>query len=207
MMATLTTIWLLHVAALLTPGANFLVVSQLAASDRARSAGFAALGVGLGTLLWAGAAVLGVQALFKAFGFLQLGLQMAGALYLLWLASRLWRTDGPAAVPAVRSLSPAAAFRLGFLTNATNPKSALFYGSIFAAALPAQPATLLLTSAVLMVVCNALGWHALLAYVFSRPGVRTRYAVQQRWLNRLAGTLVGGLGLGLLLNSLREVRH
>ena len=56
MIATLTTIWFLHLAALLTPGANFLVVSQLAASDRARSAGFATLGVGLGTLLWAGAA-------------------------------------------------------------------------------------------------------------------------------------------------------
>jgi threonine efflux protein len=213
MIPTLTTIWFLHLAALLTPGANFLVVSQLAASDRARSAGFATLGVGLGTLLWAGAAVLGVQALFKAFPFLQLGLQISGALYLLWLASRLWRTPAPLAVQAVQavravpSLSPAAAFRLGLLTNATNPKAALFYGSIFAAAFPAQPGTLLLASAVLMVVCNALLWHALLAYVFSRPRVRARYAAQQRWLNRLAGTMVGGLGLGLLLNALRDVRH
>lgn len=45
MLSTLIGIWLLHVAALLSPGANVLLVSQLAASDRAGSAAFAALGI------------------------------------------------------------------------------------------------------------------------------------------------------------------
>jgi threonine/homoserine/homoserine lactone efflux protein len=42
MLSILIGIWLLHAAVLLSPGANVLVVSQLAASDRARSAAFAA---------------------------------------------------------------------------------------------------------------------------------------------------------------------
>jgi threonine efflux protein len=59
MLPTLFTIWLLHVAALLSPGANVLLVSQLAASDRGQSAVFAALGVTLGAFAWATLAVLG----------------------------------------------------------------------------------------------------------------------------------------------------
>jgi threonine efflux protein len=50
MLSTLVTIWLLHVAALLSPGANVLLVSQLAASDHARSARYAGT-LGLGLLL------------------------------------------------------------------------------------------------------------------------------------------------------------
>ena len=55
MLSILMTIWFLHVAAMVSPGPNFLLVSQLAASDRGRSAGFAALGVTLGALLGCGA--------------------------------------------------------------------------------------------------------------------------------------------------------
>src|SRR5450830_1597718 len=92
MLTTLITIWILHVAALATPGANVLLVSQLAASDRAQSAVFAALGVTLGALVWASSAVLGVHAIFQAFPGLRLALQIAGGVYLLVVASRLWRS-------------------------------------------------------------------------------------------------------------------
>ena len=53
MLSTFVTIWILHVAAMMSPGPNVLLVSQLAASDRARSAVFAALGVTCGAALWA----------------------------------------------------------------------------------------------------------------------------------------------------------
>lgn len=56
MLATLAAIWLVHVAALITPGANVLLVSQLAASDRTRSAAFAAFGVTTGAALWSASA-------------------------------------------------------------------------------------------------------------------------------------------------------
>lgn len=68
------------------------------------------------------------------------------------------------------SVSAPTAFRLGFLTNITNPKSALF-GSVFAASFPASPSILLQASAVVMIVLNALCWHTLLASpVLTRPG-------------------------------------
>ena len=77
MLSTFATIWILHVAAMVSPGPNFLLVSQLAASDRARSAAFAALGVTCGAACWATCAVLGVNVVFVAFPGLRLALQVA----------------------------------------------------------------------------------------------------------------------------------
>ena len=204
MFSTLATIWILHVAAMMSPGANVLLVSQLAASDRARSAVFAALGVTFGAALWATCAVLGVNAVFLAFPGLRLALQIAGGVYLLYVASRLWRSSGPELDGGTSSVTRLAAFRLGFLTNITNPKSALFFGSVFATSFPAAPSPILQASAVAMVVVNALRWHTLLAYLFSRKRVRAAYSRTRGVANRIASAAVGVLGLGLLVASLRE---
>lgn len=207
MLSTLLTIALLHWVVLITPGANVLLVSQLAASGHRRSAVFAGLGVSVVALLWALLAILGVNALFAALPAMRLGLQIAGSLYLLYIAQRLWRSDGAAAAPREGSgLSPAQAFRLGFLTNILNPKSALFFGSVFASALPHQPGLGLLAAAVALVAINALCWHGLLAALFSNARVQAGYARQRALLNRIAGAAVGAMGLRLLVVTAREWR-
>lgn len=206
MISTLITVWFLHVAAMMSPGANVLLVSQLAANDRARSAVYAALGVTLGAGLWATCAVLGVHAVFRAYPALRLTLQIAGGLYLLHVASRLWRSRGAARNGRGTSDSRSAAFRLGLLTNITNPKSALFFGSVFAASFPAAPSPLLQASAVTMVVFDALCWHTLLAYMFSRERVRAAYSRVRGVANRVASIAMWVLGLSLLAAALRDAR-
>jgi threonine efflux protein len=206
MLSILLTIWFLHVAAMMSPGANVLLVSQLAASDRAPSAVFAALGVTVGAAIWALCAVLGVNAVFQVFPGLRLALQVAGGLYLLYVASRLWRSGGAALGTSGPTVSSLAAFRLGFLTNITNPKSALFFGSVFAASFPAALSGALQAAVVAMIVLNALCWHMLLAYLFSRERVRTAYSRTRTIANRVASVAVGALGLGLLTASVREAR-
>ena len=207
MLSTLLTIWLLHMAALITPGANVLLISQLAASGQARGATLAAWGVATGAALWSSAAVLGVHALFAAFPAFRLGLQVAGALYLLYIASRLWRSTASATAGDAPWMGGWRAYRLGLLTNLSNPKSALFFGSVFSTALPAEPGPLLLTAAVLLIVCNATAWHLGLAYVFSRRRVQAGYAAQRGWLGRVACAALGALGVGLLVASVREARR
>jgi threonine efflux protein len=204
MLSTFITIWILHVAAMMSPGPNVLLVSQLAASDRARSAAFAALGVTCGAGLWAICAVLGVHIVFVAFPGLRLAFQVAGGVYLLYLAIRLWRSSSAALVGRESSVSSWAAFRRGFLTNITNPKVALFFGSIFATSFPAAPSPLLQASVVAMVVLNALCWHTLLAWLFSRERVRVAYSRMRGVANRIASGIMGALGLSLLVASLRE---
>lgn len=91
------------------------------------------LGGVLGLTVHAGAAALGLSALLLASGTAFTVLKIVGAVYLLWLAAQmLWSArrsgrspvaDEVAAAPARRS----AYLRQGFLSNALNPKVALFF--------------------------------------------------------------------------------
>lgn len=207
MLATLTTIAALHWVVLITPGVNLMLVSQLAAGGQQRAAIYACFGITTVTLTWALLALLGVNALFTAHPQLRLGLQIMGGVYLCYVALRLWRAGAPAAAaPQTARLARWAAFRIGFLTNIMNPKSALFFGSVFATALPPTPAPGLLVAAVALVYLNALLWHLFLALAFSRPKVQAAYARQRSLLNRAAGLVVGAFGLRLLATTVQEVR-
>lgn len=206
MLSSLAAIWLLHVAATVTPGANTLLVSQLAASDRGSSALFAAIGVAVGSALWAALAVFGVNMIFAAFPALRLSLQVAGGLYLLYLAVRLWSSGTMSTDVSAQSVSPIAAFRRGVLTNFTNPKAALFFGSVFSACFPADPSLTLHVASVLIVFVNAACWYAFLAYLFSLQPVREAYLRYRRAAGKVAATVLGGVGLHFLLLSLREAR-
>jgi len=206
MFTTLFTVWLLYVAAMVSPGANVLLVSQLATSDQTRSAWFAGLGVAVGAGLWATCAVFGVNAVFAAFPGFRIALQIVGGAYLLYLATRIWQSGGTSWRGAAVSVTRRRAFRLGLLTNITNPKAALFFGSVFVAAFPAQPSTALQAAAVAVVVASAVCWYTLLAYLFSRQTVRSAYARASQTAGRVAAIAFGALGTGLLLAAFREAR-
>ena len=206
MITSLLTVWLLYLAAMVSPGPNILLVSQIAASDMARSARFAGFGVATGAGIWATCAVLGVHAVFLAFPGLRAGLQVLGGAYLLYLASRLWRSNPGTTAQAPVAVSRLKAFRLGLLTNITNPKAALFFGSVFATSFPAHPDPALQVSAVVVVILSAAAWYALLAFLFSRARVQDAYVRASRSINRLVAVAFGSLGLGLIASVTREAR-
>jgi threonine efflux protein len=206
MPSTLLAIALLHWIVLVTPGANVLVVSNLAAAGSRKSACFAALGVTVVAAVWAALAVLGVNAVFVSHPYLRLALQLAGGAYLVHVAIRLWRTAGISNQAVPIHLNPFAAFRLGFLTNIMNPKSALFFSSVFATALPPEPSATLLATAVALVLFNAFCWHMFLAMAFSHHAVQSAYARQRTVITRIASALVGVFGLRLLVAVVNEVR-
>jgi threonine efflux protein len=206
MLPSLLAIALLHWAVLLVPGFNVVLLAQLAGSQ-GRPAAFAAVGgMTTATLAWAALAVMGVGAVFSAQPVLRQGVQIAGGLYLLYLAVNLWRSGASAATAPQHALSKAAAFRVGFMTSALNPKIALFYGSVFATALPPSPAWVHVASAVAVVYLNSIVWHSGLALAFSQK------AVQQAWLRNFArltkvsGAVVGAFGLKLIVGTLQELR-
>lgn len=207
MLSTFLTIAVLHWVVLATPGVNFVLIAQLAAGS-ARSVSLAAVaGITTVTFLWASLAILGMGAVFSVHPALRQGFQIAGGVYLCYVAWKLWRSPAAVAqeVTAVTT-SRAAAFRMGFITNVFNPKTALFFGSVFATALPPSPGVGVLAGAVLLVWCNAVVWHVFLALAFSHGRIQSGY---QRWraaFNRGAGALVGAFGLRLLGATLLELR-
>ncbi|MDQ3270900.1 MAG: lysine transporter LysE, partial [Pseudomonadota bacterium] len=67
MLASLTTIAVLHWAVLMLPGFNFLLIGQLAAAGQRGTAMSAVAGMTAATLMWALLAVAGVGIVFTAY--------------------------------------------------------------------------------------------------------------------------------------------
>lgn len=204
MLASLVTIAILHWAILLVPGFNFVLIGQLAAGGSRRAAFAAVVGMSTATLIWATLAVAGVGAVFSAQPALRVAAQFAGGLYLLYLAWGLWRSGGNTPDASNQAMGPAAAFRAGFVTSALNPKIALFYGSVFATALPAEPSIWHVAAAVALVYANSWIWHGALAFVLSRPRVQKAYLRNYGTLTKISGLLVGGFGVKLIVTAVRE---
>lgn len=205
MLQSLVTIALLHWAVLLVPGFNFVLIGQLAASGSRRGALAAVVGMTTATLIWAVLAVAGIGAVFSAHPMLRLVAQVGGGLYLLYLAVGLFRA-GAAAAPAEQAVQGGlAAFRAGFVTSALNPKIALFYGSVFATALPAQPSAWLVAAAVALVYANSWLWHGALAFALSHPSIQRAYLANYRALTKVSAVVVGAFGARLLVSAYREV--
>src|SRR5215469_13525706 len=91
-LATLLQIAIVYLFALISPGPNFFMVTQLSLAGR-RGLGIAsAFGVGAGSTLWAALAMLGFAAVLQRIDWLYQGVRVAGALYLLWFGLKLLRS-------------------------------------------------------------------------------------------------------------------
>lgn len=83
----------------------------------------------------------------------------------------------------------------------SNPKAAVVYGSMFATLLPRDlPPRVTFAVPVLVFVVEA-GWYAMVALVLSSPMPRGKYLKAKVLLNRIAGGLLGALGIKLVLSS------
>lgn len=116
----------------LTPGPDLLFTLTRTLQSGRRAGISAAFGIGAGCLVHTAMAAFGVAALLAASAEAFTVLKWAGAAYLLWLAIGLLRQRAPesaadAASAAASRTSAWRVFRQGFLTNALNPKVAIFF--------------------------------------------------------------------------------
>jgi threonine/homoserine/homoserine lactone efflux protein len=193
--------WLLN----LTPGADVLYIVSNSLRAGARAGIVAAMGVITGCLVHVTAAAAGVSAVLAASGSAFTLLKVLGAVYLLWLGLRLLfaRQGGLQDVAAVtggeRRRTLRGVFAGGFLTNALNPKVALFFlafvPQFIAPETPDKPLAFLLLGLLFTVnsVPVNVAWALSAAWLSRRPAVRQRL----HWLDRGAAALFIGFGLKL----------
>nr|WP_298137679.1 LysE family translocator [uncultured Pseudomonas sp.] len=187
-----------------SPGPSFVMVARTAIASSRNDGLFAALGMGVGALLFAGLALLGLQGLLLAIPSLYLALKVAGGLYLVYLGIRLWR--GASQAHNLAELKPAAryakrAFVLGLSTQISNPKTAIVYASVFAAFLPSAPTLTFSLGVTALVFAIESGWYALVAVALSAQRPRHAYLRYQTWIDRAAGGVMFALGLKLVLSA------
>jgi threonine/homoserine/homoserine lactone efflux protein len=187
----------------LTPGLDTALVLRTSALEGRRQAMLAALGVGMGCLVWGAASALGLSALLAASQTAFAALKWMGAAYLVWLGLGLILR--PRQAFEIRQGQPARAqprnwLARGLLTNLLNPKIGVFYISFLPQFLPpnVEPAPFIFLLACVHVVLGLLWFALLISATKPLSGLLQRSGVAA-WLDRATGAVMLAFGLKLAL--------
>jgi threonine/homoserine/homoserine lactone efflux protein len=189
-----------------SPGPSFVMVARTAVAASRADGLAAALGMGVGGLGFACVSLLGVHSLLLAVPALYLALKVLGGLYLAYLGVQIWRgARRPLAIAAAGEQAGSRAllrsFGLGLSTQASNPKTAIWYASVFAAFLPAAPTIGFDAAVAVVVFLIESTWYALVAAVLSAERARQVYLRFKPFIDRAAGGVMVALGLKLISSA------
>jgi threonine/homoserine/homoserine lactone efflux protein len=191
----------------ITPGPDMAYIVARSAALGWRAGAVAALAISAGCFVHIAAAALGVSALIAASALAFSLLKWAGAAYLVYIGIAMLRTGAaPPGTPAARverATSLRAVFWQGFLTNALNPKVALFFlaflPQFIRADAPSKP--LAFVALGLVFNLNSAIWNLAVAAFAARLAATRPYARARLWLQRAIGGLFILLGLRLALSE------
>lgn len=193
---------LAHFVALLSPGPDFFLISAYAIRFRLCGSVGICVGIALGNALYIVLAALGWTGLQQSYGWFQL-VEVAGALYLLWIGFHLMRSKGNVNLPRANTSSGCPGLlrqlALGLGSALLNPKNMLFYLSLMTTLLGPQATRLQQAVSGTWMVLVVLVWDLSIAMLIGRPALQRRLAGSIGWLERGAGIVLFGLGGYLLL--------
>jgi threonine/homoserine/homoserine lactone efflux protein len=183
-----------------TPGPDMLYVAARSASE-GRSAGVAsALGIGAGTLFHITVVALGLAALLRAVPVAYLVLRIGGAIYLVYLGVRAFRSGNALSLQHVEPAPLSVVFRQGVITNVLNPKVALFFLAFLPQFVDPSRGNPVVQIVVLGLVFDFTGTLVNLGVAFGASGAASRLREADRAravLQKVTGVLFIGLGLRL----------
>jgi len=220
-------VWLLAIA---SPGPDLVQLLRVGAVRRNGVA--CALGIMSGNLLWIVASMLGLSALVDNVPGILTALFLVGGFVLAWMGQGALR-GGLAARKQDAVLSDAASsllttqmttvqsWRLGLVTNLSNPKALVFFGAVFkpvVTALEAYPqltwlktfvevgAIAGLSSVVLvMMMVTGVAWFVFVAVAVSVPALSKRLQAAGAWIDIVAGTVFLVLAAVLVIEGITRL--
>ena len=201
--------WLLFcsVALLVTfsPGPAVLLAISNAIAVGPRRAMISSMGNGFGLFIISGVAMAGMGVVLATSATAFMLLKLAGALYLVYLGIKQWRSKASivAAAPVVQGAANPNSFwklfRQGLTVALTNPKAILFFSALFPQFItPGEPVAIQFTVLTTSFVACAMLAH--LFYANLARLLKTQLATPGRakLFNRISGGAFVLLGLSLL---------
>ncbi len=189
---------LLHLMAAISPGPAVLMSARTGVTEGLRTGAFLAMGIGIGGVIWAAAALFGLALVFQAAPALLWGLKIVGGLYLLHMAWGMWR-DADTPLDMSETGRPprraASAFRLGVMTQLANPKPAILFSAIFVGTVPPGTPLWVYSALLVVVFLNETLWNILVARIFSFDRTKRGYISLKSIIDRSFGGLLALLGL------------
>ena len=187
--------------AVISPGADFALVSRNSYLYGRKQGIYTAYGIACAVWIHISYSVLGLSFLKHYIPNLLHIIQYIGALYLMYIGYKTFTQQQISDHVTHALLHPRQAFTQGFLGNSLNPKTTLFVMSIFAQLLRGNHGLMHLIGYGMFISASHLLWFLLISLFCSTPVIRNKILRKQVSINRVIGTVLATLGLCLLLTN------
>ncbi|HHF3267655.1 TPA: LysE family translocator [Vibrio diabolicus] len=189
----------------ITPGMCMTLALTLGMSIGYRRTLWMMIGELVGVALVSVSAVLGIAAIMLNYPWMFIALKFIGGVYLLYLGVEMWRSRGKLAINVDNLEKPrsgnVALIMQGFVTAIANPKGWAFMISLLPPFIDQNAA---LAPQLIVLVSIILLFEFICMSLYATGGKGLKRVLGQsknvRLMNRIAGTLMMGVGVWLLLS-------
>lgn len=201
--------------AVLSPGPDFVVAVRNSLLYSRKVGIVTAFGFGAGISLHVTYTILGLAALIEQSVVVFNFFKWSGAIYLIYIGFLAIRSKGSASKitkemeqeshvnlqMAHEQIKPTTwrVFRMGFLTNALNPKASLFFLAIFSQIISTETPLFWKLAYGLTSVGIVVLWFSLVAILLTYPPIRNSFLQLSHWIDRICGGLMISLGIKIIL--------
>lgn len=190
---------------LISPGPDFIVVLKNTISYSKTYGIWTALGVALGTLVHLTYIAFGFGLLLQNNLFILNLLKYIGAFYLIYIGYKSFtnkENKNDVIKNDVQTISIYKAMLSGFITNAFNPKAAIFFIGIFAVILNKESNTQDLILYGTTIFLETLIWFCLVAIILSKKKIKNYFDNMRNVIDKIIGTVLVGFGIKLIFTKL-----
>ncbi|AUC07546.1 LysE family transporter [Acinetobacter lwoffii] len=195
-MSLLFTICLLHFVAQLSPGPDILLIAKSAASTARQNALKVIAGISAGMVVWVILTLVGFTLLIDQFPWIQQVLMVLGGVFLAKMGWAMLKggvhsfknrhqtdDDTNGQVQAKNY------FMLGLWTNLSNPKTLIYFSSVFSLALSSSASDYLKAQLAVIIPLQTFVTFALLMLLISQPKIKTLYQRSGSYIDMISGGL------------------
>ena len=204
-LALIGTVTLIHLLAVISPGPDFIMCVRNSLAYSRKTGIWTAVGFGAGIGVHIFYSLAGLAVVISKSIILFNFIKFLGAGYLVYIGLRSIFSKSSkldlSEQPKRFDISAVSAVKIGFLTNALNPKATLFFLSLFTFVIsPNTPAPVLGAISLIMVL-NTVLWFSIVSVFFTQNSIRSAFERFQGVFNKTLGGLLVALGIKVALTE------
>jgi len=184
------------------PGADFVMVTRTSISNGRLAGLYMSLGMSLSVCIHASYSIAGLAVVIANSAWLFSAIKYLGAAYLIYLAWQLLTTCEAVNKDQNNSttqMSPFIALRMGFTCNILNPKTSIFFLSIFTQVVSVDTPLIMQASYGLIIILAHFIWYSGVSLLLSHPNILPRFNRQKQKIDKIAGVVLMIIAINLIL--------
>ncbi|MCW8091484.1 LysE family translocator [Alteromonas sp. ASW11-130] len=198
----LTTVAVIAIFMAISPGADFVMITRNSIFYNRKTGLFSALGISIAIWLHVAYSVAGLAVIISSSVLLFSIIKYCGAAYLIYMGYKTLRANTDLDIGHSQgSMSAKSAFRIGFITNALNPKTTVFFLSIFTQVVDSETPILMQILFGAIISLAHLAWFSCVAIFLTQPRLLSAFKQGKNVIEKVVGGVLVAFGLKIAVQT------